>query len=63
MKTIIEFLDGRVTSVSDGCPCFDLQPADDSDQIGPCVFCMDEDNGVVSDEIPLNLVKRVVFEV
>lgn len=62
MKTILEFLDGYVETVEDHYPVFNLTAADDEDQIGPMVSCADADSTITGDDVPLNLLKRVVFE-
>lgn len=64
MKTIIEFKDGHSEVKDDLCPSFDL--TEFSDETGadiPTVCCIDVEGNVMTDDVPLNLIKRVVFEV
>ncbi len=62
MKTIVEFLDGHIEQKEDCCPSFDLLPADDADQLGPSVCLLNAASENISDNVPLNFVRRVVFE-
>lgn len=55
MKTIIEFKDGHAETVEDAAPTvyFDSENS---------VSFIDTDCGVVGDDVPLEMVKRIIFE-
>lgn len=54
MKTIIEFKDGHSEVVDDGMPscCADTNT----------VGCIDSESMCLTDDVPLDVVKRIVFE-
>lgn len=56
MKTIIQFKDGRSQTVEDAAPSF----GDGDGEMS--VYCIDADMGILTDEVPLSLIARVVFE-
>lgn len=56
MNTTIEFKDGHTEIVDDGMPSF----GDGDDDI--TVYCVDTDMGILTDDVPLSLISRVVFE-
>lgn len=57
MKLIIEFKDGHTEVVEDAMPNFSPDH-----ELGPVLTGMDNDCGLITDDVPLNVVKRVVWE-
>lgn len=56
MKTVIEFKDGHSETVEDAAPSF----GDGDNEM--TVYCIDADMGILTDDVPLSLIARVIFE-
>lgn len=54
MKTIIEFKDGHTETVEDAAPSADPETG--------LMGFVEADNGVSCDDVPIALIKRVIFE-